>query len=92
MNLESAEILALKALSFVVADEKTLRTLLTQTGLTAEEMREAAGTRAFQAGVLDFLTRHEDVLVAFCESEDVDPAAPARALRTLSSDESESIR
>ncbi len=92
MNLETAEILALNALAFVVADEKALRTFLTQTGLTAEEMRAAAGTRAFQAGVLDFLTRHEDVLISFCESEGIDPALPARGLRTLSGSERESNR
>jgi len=92
MNLESAEILALKALAFVVADEKALRTLLTQTGLTAEEMRAAAATRAFQAGVLDFLTHHEDVLIAFCESEEIAPTMPARAFRTLSEGAGESNR
>lgn len=92
MNLETAQILALHALAFVVADEKALRTFLTQTGLTADEMRAAAGTRAFQAGVLDFLTRHEGVLISFCESEEIDPALPARGLRTLSNDERESNR
>jgi len=90
MHPEAAEILALNALAFVVSDERTLRTLLTQTGLTAPEMREAAGTRAFQAGVLDFLTRHEDVLIAFCEAENIDPALPVRALRTLTDSHGES--
>lgn len=92
MNLETSEILALRALAYVVGDERALRTFLTQTGLTAPEMRAAAGTRAFQAGVLDFLTRHEDVLIAFCEAEDIDPALPARALQTLNGIRGESIR
>ncbi len=84
MNPDSAQTLALQALSFVVADEKALRTLLTQTGLTGDEMREAAATLEFQAGVLDFLMRHEDMLMAFCESEGITPDDPARAHRALS--------
>jgi len=89
MNRESAEILSLTALAFIVADERTLKTLLTQTGLTAEEMRAAAGTRGFLAGVLEFLTRHEDVLIAFCESEGIEPTLPARAAHELSRESGE---
>lgn len=92
MNLESAEVLALRALGYIVGDEKALRTLLTQTGLTAAEMREAAATRTFQAGVLDFVTRHEDVLVAFCEAEGYSPEDPAKAYRALAAESGESIR
>ena len=92
MNHESAEILALKALSYVVGDEAALRTLLTQTGLTGEEMRSAAGTREFQAGVLDFLTRHEDHLIAFCESEELKPDSLVRAHGLLTGNSIESIR
>ncbi len=92
MNRESAEILALNALAYIAGDDRALRTLLTQTGLTAEEMRAAAATPAFQAGVLDFLVRHEDLLIAFCESQGIDPTLPTRAARLLTQDEGTAIR
>ena len=83
MNRDIAEILALQALAFVVGDEKARNTFLTQTGLTADEMRAAAATVDFQAGLLDFLAHHEDLLVAFCESQGLDPEDPARAHQAL---------
>jgi len=84
MNRESAEILALNALAYIASDEGALRTLLTQTGITADEMRAAAGSGAFLTGVLEFLIQHEDVLVAFCKSEGIDPTTPAKAARAMS--------
>ncbi len=83
MNRDMAEILALQALTFVVGDEKARNTFLTQTGLSGAEMRAAAATVEFQAGLLDFLTRHEDLLMAFCESEGIAPDVPARAHHVL---------
>lgn len=83
MNRDIAEILALQALAFVVGDDKARNTFLTQTGLTGDEMRAAAATIDFQAGLLDFLTRHEDLMLAFCKSEGIAPEDPARAHRAL---------
>ncbi len=83
MNRDIAEILALQALTFVVSDEKARNTFMTQTGLDGAEMRAAAATLDFQAGLLDFLTRHEDLLIAFCESEGIAPEDVGSAHRAL---------
>ena len=91
MNSESAEVLALHALAHVVGDEKALRTLLTQTGLSGTDIRAAAESREFLAGVLDFLTRHEEFLVTFCEAEDVRPESVARAHLILADDSGDSV-
>ena len=84
MIQETAETLALQALAYVVSEEKARNTFMTQTGLDGAEMREHAGKADFQAGVLDFLTRHEDLLIGFCESVDLAPADISAAHRALS--------
>lgn len=89
MNVEMAQILALRALGFIASDEMALRTLLTQTGLTADEIRAAAAESEFQAGVLDFLTRHEELLVSFCESEEITPIDITKAHQALAGAEPE---
>ena len=89
MNSELAGVLALRALGFLVGDEKALRTFMTQTGLTGDEMRAAAAEPGFQAGVLDFLLKHEDLLLSLCEHEEIDPKEMERAHRQLSGHEPE---
>jgi len=83
MNRDAAEILALQALSFIVSDDKARETFMTQTGLDGAEMRAAAATVEFQAGLLEFLGRHENLLMAFCESVGAQPEEIGPAVRAL---------
>ena len=83
MNIEESEILALKALTYVAADEKKMGWLLAETGLDPRNLSQSADNSEILAGVLDFLLAHEDILLDFCSSEKLDPTSPARARRFL---------
>lgn len=80
---DQALVLALRALAFVASQPELIERLLAVTGLTPEQLRDAAEDPALLVGVLDFLLAHEPDLVAFCEAEGCDPAAPAEARRCL---------
>lgn len=80
---EEAETLALRALAFVAGDEDRLRGLLSRSGIELSTLRSRAGDPAILAGVLDYLLSDEAAILAFCELEDIEPTAPARARSLL---------
>ena len=80
---ESAEMLAIEALSWIAADAGQLDRFLALAGIGPGTLREAAADPAFLAGVLDFLLGHEPTVVAFAEAYGISPAAVAAARRAL---------
>jgi uncharacterized protein DUF3572 len=76
---EAAETLAIQALAFIAEDPERLAQFLGMTGLSAEEIRAAAGEPGFLAGVLEHMLGHESLLIAFATSAGIDPAEVARA-------------
>jgi hypothetical protein len=64
LTADGAEIVALEALAYVVANAALGPRLLALTGLDAETLRQRAGTRAVLAATLAFLAGHEADLVA----------------------------
>jgi Protein of unknown function (DUF3572) len=72
---EKAEILALEGLGWLAGQEEGLRRFLDQSGIDATGLRAAAGRLETGMAVLDFLLANEDLLLAFCESAEVEPAA-----------------
>jgi hypothetical protein len=64
LTADGAEIVALEALAYVVANDALGRRLLALTGLDAETLRKRAGTRSVLAATLEFLAGHEADLVA----------------------------
>jgi len=80
---EAAELLAIRALSFIAEEPERLGAFLAVTGLTSAGIREAARDPGFLAGVLDHMLADESLLLAFADSAGIDPAGVARARSAL---------
>jgi hypothetical protein len=72
MTPEEAEILALKALGFIVNSEETLYRLMALSGIDGATLRARAGEPEILTALLDFLLADEGLLVDFCETASVD--------------------
>ena len=83
ITLQSAEGLAIQALSFIAGEPEELARFLTLTGLDSASIRRAAADPGFLAGVLDYVAGNEPLLLAFAEHCGVDPATIDRAHRAL---------
>jgi hypothetical protein len=79
-----AEIIALKVLGFLADDPARLSRFLALSGVDLNDLREAAQSPDFQAGLLNHLLEDEALLLTFCAEHQLDPHAPARAFRALS--------
>jgi hypothetical protein len=86
---EVAEVLAIQALGFIAQDDERLGRFLALTGMGPAEIRAAAHERHFLAGVLDYVTGDEELLVAFAGHAEVDPATIAIARQALAEPEDE---
>jgi len=80
---EAAESLAIQALAFLAGDVERLGRFLAVTGIGADEIRAAARAPQFLAGVLEYLTSNEPLLIEFAAQVDADPADIARACEVL---------
>ena len=81
-NFES---LAIKAVAYLLTEDKTRQGFLNATGLDEEAIRAGLEKPGFLAGVLEYLLSREDLLLDFCEQNEISADLPARALQTLSS-------
>ena len=86
---EQAEILALRALAFVLADDRRAERFLSLTGIDPARLRSGDIDSPLHEGVLDFLLGDEPMLLEFCDWAEVDAEAPAAALRAVSRDRRE---
>jgi len=80
---EVAEELAIQALTFIADDPERLDRFLSLTGIGAGEIRAAATSPHFLAGVLDHMLGDEGLLIAFADSAGIDPTDIARARASL---------
>ena len=80
---ETAEMLAIQALSFIAEEPDRLAAFLNASGLTIERLRESATEPGFLAGVLEHMLADESLLLAFAAAADIDPADIARARGAL---------
>ncbi|SLN43848.1 DUF3572 domain-containing protein [Oceanibacterium hippocampi] len=83
MKAEEAETIAIRALAFIASDPEALNGFLRMTGIAPETLAPRAGDPEILGGVLDFLLGNESRLLAFSESEGLDPRLPAAARRAL---------
>ena len=83
MDTEQAEIIALKALTFLAADTELMDRFAALSGVAPNDIVERAGDGEMLAGVLDFLLSDEAVLTDFCAAHDIDPEHPAAARQKL---------
>ena len=83
LSPERAEILGLEALTWLVAGPEALQRFLAATGVSGEDLREAAGSPGLTVAILDFLLAHEDLLLGFCETSETDAVTLTRARNLL---------
>ena len=72
-QLDEAATLALRALGFVLADERRAQRFLDLTGLTPDTLKAALGEESSHCAVIDFLCAHEPDLVAAAEALGITP-------------------
>jgi hypothetical protein len=80
---EAAESLGVAALSFLASEPDHLDGFLAATGIGPGEIRTAAADRDFLAGVLDYFSSDEALLIAFAKHHEIDPAEIERARAAL---------
>jgi Protein of unknown function (DUF3572) len=80
---EAAEALAIQALAFFAAEPERLNGFLAASGISTDQIREAAREPNFLAGVLEHMLGDESLLIAFAQSAGLDPADIARARKAL---------
>ena len=80
---EIAENLAIQALGFMAGESERLGQFLAATGIGPEAIRKTAADPAFLAGVLDFVTADEPLLLAVAEHAGVTPEMVERAQAAL---------
>ena len=76
---ESAEMLAIQALSFIAEEPERLSRFLAITGLEAQSLRDAAREPNFLLGVLDHLAGDERLLTEFASLHELTPETVTRA-------------
>src|SRR4051812_2175176 len=86
---ESAETLAITALSFIAGEPESLSRFLALSGIGPATLRRAAADPAFLAGVLDFVLADEPLLVAFAGHAGIAPEGISKARRAFAGGEAE---
>ncbi len=83
MTPDTAQSIALQALAHIVSDEDWRLRFLALSGLSGDDLRQAAREPELLAGVLDFVLADESLLTRFCEASAIAPEQPARARAQL---------
>ncbi len=86
---DSAETLALQALSWLAGNEDLLPVFMGATGASVADMAARATEGAFLASVLDFLLMDDAWVVAFCDASGLRYEAPLQARAWLPGGEAE---
>ncbi len=82
-NREEAEELAVAALLFIANDAELMPRFLNITGINASDIRQAASTKGFLAGVLQFIMAHEPTLISFSTESGYPPQSVGEAINFL---------
>lgn len=80
---KSADVVALGALAWLVADDELLPVFLGATGASERDLRERADDPEFLASVLDFLLMDDAWVIAFCQAADLPGEAVLQARAAL---------
>ena len=83
LTQEEAEVIALKALSFLAGDPQRLGAFLAESGIGPETLRNAAADPHFLASVLDFVMRDDATVKAFAQASKLHPTNVAAAHQAL---------
>ena len=82
-NHHAPDLLAVRALGWIVSEPARASRLLALTGLTPDALRASLGAPATLAAVLVFLEAHEPDLLACAEAIGATPAELVEARRSL---------
>lgn len=88
MSPEHAQVIALKALGWLVENEELCPVFLGSTGGSIDDLRDQATDPAFQTSVLEFLTMDDAWVIAFCDVHDLKYDMPLRARYAMPGSES----
>jgi hypothetical protein len=77
---EDVDTLGIKVLAFIVADVDRIIQFLNVTGLQPETIRESAQSSLFLLGVLDYMTKNDELLRAIHQELNIAPATILTAL------------
>lgn len=80
---ELAEVLAIQALSWILAQDDLVGQFLNATGADQRQLSALARDPAFLGGVLDFLMDDDARVMAFCNSAMLPYTAPMQARSAL---------
>jgi hypothetical protein len=80
---ESAETLAIQALTWLVSQPEDLGAFLAASGASGAELGQLAAEPAFLGAVLDFLLEADSRVIAFCDSAALPYTAPMQARAAL---------
>ncbi|QCO56610.1 DUF3572 family protein [Pseudorhodobacter turbinis] len=83
MKQETAEMIALKALGWLAADEDLFGTFLGATGASVDDLSKSAQQAEFLGSILDFLLMDDAWVMGFCEAESLAYEMPMRARAVL---------
>jgi len=81
---EAAESLAIQVLTYLAAEPERLGRFLALSGVGPQQLRLAATEPGFLAGVLDYVSADESLLLEFADHAGVDPEDVVRAQAALS--------
>ena len=73
MTTETAEIIAVQALEWLVANEDLLKIFVDATGSTGESLKVGMDDPALLLSVLDFILMDDQWVIDFCKSIGLDP-------------------
>lgn len=83
MSPESAEVVALQALSWIVGNDDLRDVFLGATGASVDDLRTSAVDVDFQVSVLGFLLMDDQWVIGFCDDHGLDYQAPNMAQQSL---------
>lgn len=83
MQFQTAEILALKALTFLAQSPDDLERFVALTGIAPADLRGRADDPEILAAVMDFLLADDARITNFCESHAIKPEILQSARRAL---------
>lgn len=83
LSRDSAELLAIEALTWLVGNEELLPIFLGASGASEADLRTGAQDPDFLASVLDFLMMDDAWITEFCQMAEYAPDFPMRARASL---------
>ncbi|MXQ06313.1 DUF3572 family protein [Alphaproteobacteria bacterium GH1-50] len=83
LSRDSAELLAIEALSWLLGQDDLVTVFMGSTGAGADDLKSRAQDPEFLASVLDFLLMDDAWITGFCRDLNYKPEFPMRARAAL---------